>query len=263
MDRRRFLAASGAVGLGFPAAASASHVSQEDARQILEWRTYRLISGSRKNAVSEFYRDVAIPALNRVGVAPVGVFSVRYGQNEPTLYALLSHATWESVLSLPDRLLGDATYVKDGADFLGAPLADPRYMRVESTLFRAFSDMPTVEAPQDLLEQTGRIYEFRIYESHSAAAGQKKIEMFNEGGEIAIFRRTGLRPVFFGETVAGSLMPNLSYMLVFENMAERDAAWARFSADPDWVTLRNDPRYSDTVSNITDIILSPAPFSQV
>ena len=57
-----------------------------------------------------------------------------------------------------------------------------------------------------------RILELRIYESHSTKAGQKKIEMFNEGGEIAIFRKTGLRPVFFGETLIGPLMPNLTYM---------------------------------------------------
>jgi len=38
---------------------------------------------------------------------------------------------------------------------------------------------------------------------------------------IAIFRRAGLQPVFFGETLIGAKMPNLTYMLVFENMAAR------------------------------------------
>ena len=87
--------------------------------------------------------------------------------------------------------------------------------------------------------------------------------MFNEGGEIAIFRKTGLQPVFFGETLFGPALPNLTYMLVFENMARRDASWDRFRTDPDWLTLREVPIYQNTVSNITDIILRPTPFSQV
>src|SRR5438445_645577 len=76
-----------------------------------------------------------------------------------------------------------------------------------------------------------RIMELRTYESHSKKANMKKIEMFNTG-EIAIFRRAGLSPVFFGETMIGSRMPNLTYMIAFENMAAHDKAWAAFSTDP-------------------------------
>ena len=58
-----------------------------------------------------------------------------------------------------------------------------------------------------------RLLNFRVYESHNERAGKKKIEMFNKG-ELALFRRVGLTPVFFGETVVGSAMPNLTYLLV-------------------------------------------------
>ncbi|HID23803.1 MAG TPA: NIPSNAP family protein, partial [Planctomycetaceae bacterium] len=108
-----------------------------------------------------------------------------------------------------------------------------------------------------------RIFELRTYESHSVKAGKKKVEMFNQGGEIAIFQKTGLQPVFFAETIIGPQMPNLTYMLAFDDMAARDAAWNRFIRDPDWEKLKADPQYKDTVSNITDVILRPAPYSQV
>src|SRR5438034_4659897 len=32
----------------------------------------------------------------------------------------------------------------------------------------------------------------------------------------------------------GSKMPNLTYMLVFENMAAREKNWAAFVSDPEW-----------------------------
>ena len=87
--------------------------------------------------------------------------------------------------------------------------------------------------------------------------------MFNEGGEIALFRKTGLTPVFFGETVVGRNLPNLTYMLAFDDMADRDKRWKVFVADPGWKTLSADPAYKDTVSNITDIILRPTAYSQI
>jgi len=87
--------------------------------------------------------------------------------------------------------------------------------------------------------------------------------MFNEGGEIAIFKKTGLQPVFFGETLIGPKLPNLTYMLVFDDMVTRDEKWDTFRRDPEWKKLSANPTYKDTVSNITDIILQPARYSQI
>ena len=87
--------------------------------------------------------------------------------------------------------------------------------------------------------------------------------MFNDAGEIQIFRDTGLRPVFFGETLFGRLMPNLTYMLAFKDMAERDKNWDVFRNSEQWAAIKGLEEYRDTVSNITDIILQPANCSQI
>jgi hypothetical protein len=102
----------------------------------------------------------------------------------------------------------------------------------------------------------------RTYESHSDKAALNKLKMFN-AGEVPIFRRTGLTPVFFGETVIGTKMPSLTYMLTFADMTARDAAWSAFSKDPEWKTLSADPQYKENVSAISDIILRPTPYSQL
>jgi len=86
--------------------------------------------------------------------------------------------------------------------------------------------------------------------------------MFN-AGEVPIFRRTGLTPVFFGETLVGTRMPSLTYMLTFADMAARDSAWSAFAKDPEWKTLSADARYRENVSAISDIILRPTAHSQI
>ncbi len=88
--------------------------------------------------------------------------------------------------------------------------------------------------------------------------------MFHRG-EFAIFERTGLHPVFFGETLLGPRLPSLTYMLTFADMSELQANWAAFAADPAWKKLSTNPRYAyeAIVSNITNLILSPLSCSQI
>jgi hypothetical protein len=88
--------------------------------------------------------------------------------------------------------------------------------------------------------------------------------MFNKG-ELAIFRRVGLTPVCFGESVIGAALPNLTYLLVFPDEAGRQAAWQRFRDDPEWLKLKAIPEYADKeiVSRITNKILTPTAFSEI
>jgi len=255
MKRRQFLTAAGLAGLA--GLGSAAGAAEKGKREYFEFRRYRTHVGSKKNLVGNFLREVGIPAMNRIGIGPVGVFNAKYGPSDPTLYVMLVHKSLESVVNASAQLLDDDKF--RSSDFVNASLSDPGYVRVESSLMVAFKDMPKLEAPQ----KKPRIFELRIYESHSIKAAKKKIEMFNAGGEIAIFKKTGLTPVFFGETIIGPMMPNLTYMLTFDDLADRDKKWGVFAGSPEWRKLRSNPAYKDTVSNITDIILRPTPYSQI
>jgi hypothetical protein len=259
MERRQFLAAGiGTIG-GLQGLTLAAQTNNPGERQYFELRLYHTLVGSKKNLVGDFYRDAGIPAMNRIGMGPVGVFNVMYGPNNPTLYVLMVHKSIESVVNASSLLMEDKEYLEKGASYINAPLSDPAYVRFESSLMAAFTGMPKLEAPA----RKNRIFELRIYESHSRKAAKKKIEMFNEGGEIAIFHKAGLTPVFFGETIIGQKLPNLMYMLAFDDIADRDKRWESFRNEPDWKKLSADPAYKDTVSNITDIILQPMPYSQI
>ena len=260
MQRRDFLAAAGVAAVSPLPTLEA--LGQPASRQYLELRRYHLLPGAKQRAFNTFVGDVMVPAMNRAGVGKVGAFTVMYGENAPSLMLVLAHQSLESVATLRDRLADDAAYASAGKAILEAPLADPPFVRVESTLLRAIEAMPAVEPAAGVAAKTPRIYELRIYESHTDPAALNKLKMFN-AGEVPIFRKTGLTPVFFGEAVVGAQLPNLTYMLTFADMAARDAAWAAFSRDPDWRTLSADPQYRENVSAISDIILRPTAYSQI
>ena len=261
MDRRDFLTATAAI-------AAVSPTRKLDAleslapRQYYELRRYHLVPGPKQRAFTAFVGETAIPAMNRAGVGKVGAFTVVYGENAPSLLLVLVHNSVDTVVSLRDRLASDAEYARAGSAILDAPIGDPPFVRVESSLLRAFDAMPTLEPSAAAGTPTPRIYEMRPDESHSDRAALNKLKMF-DAGEVPIFRRAGLTPVFFGETLIGSGMPSLTYMVTLADMAARDKAWTEFLNDPEWKALSGDAQYRDNVSAISDIILRPTNYSQI
>jgi hypothetical protein len=164
-------------------------------------------------------------------------------------------------VQITNNLDHDTDYQKSGAAYLNAPATEPAYERIESSLLKAFAHMPKMDLPG-----TGaRIFELRQYQSATETAGKKKIEMFNDQGEIDIFKRLGFKPVFFGETLIGPLRPNLTYMVTFDDMAAHDSHWKAFVDDAEWKKISVVPGYADAllVSKITSTMLTPASYSQI
>ena|SRR5438874_683376 len=268
MNRRTFLSVTGGT-LAYAAAAHGNAIGQDAARarEYYELRRYHLRRGPEQQLTDDYLKNAALPAWQRAGAGPIGVFNVSIGPESPTLYVLIVHKTADGYDTLPDRLDGDKEYQAAGSAYLNATAASPAFVRTESSLMRAFSAWPSLQRPFGGVFEgpaRSRIFELRTYESHSERAARKKIEMF-ESAEIAIFRRADLQPVFFGETLVGSQLPNLTYMLVYENMAAHDKQWSAFSSDPEWKKLSTTPGYTDPeiVSNITNVYLRPATYSQI
>ena len=243
-------------------ASPAAETPGKSGREYYELRLYHLRQGPTIKRFDDFYRDVAVPAWNRAGVKTVGVFDVMVGPDAPTKYALLPFASLDAMMAAREKFEADPAVIK--ADFSNVPATDPAYMRKESSLMLAFSGMPKLEAPPHVAEKKPRIFELRTYEAHSRKANKKKVEMFDIG-EIDIFRRTGLKPVFFGETLVGTKLPNLTYMLVFDDMAARDKNWETFRDDPAWKKLSTTPGYTnpEILTNITNVFLKPTAYSQI
>ena len=259
MDRRTFMSAAGAAGMASLAASDVNAQEKKNVRDYFELREYQIDSQAQKDGFATFMQDAAIPALNRLGIDQVGVFAP--ADELGPIFVLLRHTSLESFANLTANLIADAAFGEAGAAFLDAPAENPAYARMDSSLLLAFEGMPKLERPTDV---PGRVFQLRIYESPSVQTGQKKIEMFNVG-EIDIFRKTGLHPVFFGERLVGGKMPNLTYMLSFDSMEEQQANWKTFVNSPEWKEISAKPEYANDkiLCGITNINLKPMDCSQL
>jgi hypothetical protein len=250
---------------GVPVGGASQGSSQTPAPEFYVWRQYILRNGTQPRRLAEFLQTAAIPALNRLGHKPVGAFEVVAGVPGPTLFLLTPVASLDALAALESGLERDEQFLRAGAGYIDAPATDPAYIRQEVSLLSALPKMPRIEVPAATAAKGPRLFELRTYESASEKAHRAKVRMFAELGEIDIFRRVGLTPVFFARTLAGPRMPSLVYMLVHDNMAGRERSWDAFRNDAEWKKLAATPGYSDAdiVSNITTVYLRPTGYSQI
>jgi hypothetical protein len=258
MKRRKFLKAAlttGAATAGLTAVANSPDVA---GKEIYELRTYTMNRGQALATMDTYLSKALIPALNRLGVKKVGVFS-EVGKSEPAkIYMFIPYGSMDAYAKAADALAADKEYLQASADYNKVPVETPVYIRYESQLMLAFAGMPAMKLPPS----SPRIFEIRTYEGYSEDAVRRKIKMFNDH-EFTIFDRVKLNPVFFGETLIGSKLPAITYMLWFKNMEERDQNWKAFLVDPDWMKIVKDPQFANTVSVITKVFLEPMAYSQV
>ncbi|MDZ7690663.1 MAG: NIPSNAP family protein [Balneolaceae bacterium] len=193
-------------------------------------------------------------------------FFIPCGQDtlsDKRIYVLTSYESFDELASLDEKLSDDSQYQEAGASYINAAHDNPTFREIETILLRAFSHAPQLmnsglEAPK-----TERIYELRSYESATEAQNINKVEMFNEGGEVELFDKLNFNAIFYGNVIAGSDMPNLIYMVSFEDMEARDNHWSNFSNAPAWKELSSMEKYQNNVSHIDNYFLRATEYSDL
>lgn len=259
MKRRSFVLSGLAAGAMAPGALA---LPPNSPRAWFELRFFHLRNDFDRPRLDSILKDVYLPATSRLGFGPVGFFNVAVGPDMPTLVGLTSYASLTAMETAQDQLAADSAWNKALEEF--SKPKEPAYARIESRLIRAFASMPSLEIPPQDPGRAARVFELRVYEARNLKASLTKIKMFEEG-EIAIFRKTGLLPVFFGQTVVGTGLPSLTYMLAYDSVEAREENWRKFISHPDWIKLRGMPGYSDAdiVSNIHSWFLRPTNYSPI
>jgi hypothetical protein len=247
------------AAVGIPSRTAAADAGQP---QYYELRVYTTKSEQQQKLVSDYWQNAAVPAYNRMGIPTVGVFTELQDSPTNSIYVLIPFDAPGDFAGVPAKLAADAVYQKAAADFMAVPKSDPAYVRFESSLLVAFDSMKKLAVPPSAAEKKPWIFELRTYQSHNESKGINKVQMFN-AGEVPLMQEVGLSPVFFAQTVVGTGMPNLVYMLSGENREEHRKHFRAFADAPAWKKLSSDPQYKDNVSKIISVFLKRTPASQI
>lgn len=231
-------------------------------RNFYQLKIYQFKTAQQAEQLDGFLERAYLPALHRAGIGNIGVFKPVAGTDDRLLtYVFIPYESYDQFAALDGRLQQDKAYQKAGEAHLLAPYDNPPYDRIETILLTAFAGSPQVQLPVLTSPRSERVYELRSYEGPTEALYRNKVDMFNKGDEIGLFKRLGFNAVFYGEVVAGSRMPNLMYLTTFENKKARDEHWAAFGKDEYWKKLSAMPEYQNNVSRNQQIFLYPTDYS--
>ncbi|WP_411273817.1 NIPSNAP family protein [Daejeonella sp.] len=239
--------------------------AQSKKTPFYEIKVYHFENASQEELIDDYLKNAFLPAMNRKGIQNVGVFKPVNNtlSEDKRIYVLVPFKSTKQFTDMSEQLAKDAMYNENGKAYLDASYNKAPYKRMESIFIKAFSLMPNMEVPALKNELSKRVYELRSYEGPTEKMYTRKVEMFNTGGEISLFKRLGFNAVFYGSVIAGSRMPNLMYMTTFEDMAARDEHWNAFRVDPEWKKLSAMEYYKNTVSKNETILLNPTNYSQI
>ena len=237
--------------------------AQQPAREYYSLTVYHFADARQEALLDQYLGKALLPALHRQGIRYIGVFKPLTNDTaaDKKIFCLVPLPSLTADEMLQSKLAADKKYLQEGKDYITAAWNQQPYLRMEKSYHKAFRLAPKIQLPQLKSPKADHIYEFRSYEGPTEAYYVNKVRMFNEGGEVALFKRLGFNAVFYAETLSGGRMPNLVYMTSFENREERESHWKTFSDDPEWKRLVAMPEYQHNVSKADIILMRAADYS--
>jgi hypothetical protein len=227
MERRRFLESVGALGV-----AGGLQAAGEKKTRFYHLHQFFLNNGTQKARLDE-YLQAGIRAL---GGAPMICLEGVVAPHLPQVAMITGLGSLEELMQMRTMLQENDEYRKAAQEWERGE--EPPFVHYSTSILEAAPYSPEVVSlsPQP---KTPRIFELRVYHSPSHRQLRALHERF-AGAEIKIFHRSGVNPILYTSTFLGPNMPNLTYLIPFDDLAARDKAWAAFGADPEWIKVRKE-----------------------
>ena len=227
---------------------------------IHELRLYRTNPG-RLPALLARFQDHALPLWEKHGVRQAGFFTTLVGASSNDLTYMLE---WQSLAEREQRW--------------EAFMADPAWARVRIESQRggvinanvsnsflvptAFSAVRPGQPATNKGNDRAMIYELRVYRTIPGRLPALLSRFQNH--TLKLWEKHGIRQAGFWTTLVGESNNDLTYLLAWESLAEREQKWNAFATDPDWLKVRAETEADGPINQtVMNAFLSPTAFSSV
>ena len=194
--------------------------------------------------LNEQIADVALPIWKRLGIESIGFWPVLVGPRSPRLTAIVA---WQD-LAQRQNLWDQFAETREWQEALTAHAVNP-LLKSASTILRPIPSSPIARHDNQPSRLAGGVFELRIMSVDDDRTLPQLAQWFADGGQ-AHMAKHGMFVVGIWETYIGT-RPQVSYMLIFDNLAHRERAWSAFYTDPEWPALQ-EGLYPNGVSLIGD-----------
>jgi hypothetical protein len=106
------------------------------------------------------------------------------------------------------------------------------------------------------------LYELRVY--HCMPGRLPDLNRRFESVTLKMWEKHGIRQVGFWTTLVGPSNQDLTYLLEWQDMAERERVFTGFMNDPEWHKARAETeKNGPIVASITNTFLAPTAYSKL
>ncbi len=248
MNRRAFAGTLGGAGFG-----------QNTPARYFAADRFLLRNGSQLPRLHHYLSRHLLPAIEGVRAARALVLEAIAAPHMPELMVIQPLASLDQLHSLQDTVRTAA--LESAFDDLDSH-ADGPFEQLDASLLEAAPYSPAVDFGS--LAPWPGVVERRVYHSPSWRSLAALHDRF-AGPEIAIFHRCGIHPFFYASTRMGAGLPNLTYLIPFENLAAREQAWTAFANDEEWKSVREESvrAYGQVNARMSISLYKPAPYCRV
>jgi len=209
---------------------------------------YFMEQGTQPARIHEFFSKALLPAMGRIHKGPRIFLEAVMAPHMPQVAAIFGVESPEQVWSISKALFADKEFSRA---FDQWETGDAPFVSSSASLLEATDYSPEIATPEKP-PAAPRVFELRIYHSPTARQNKALHQRFSTA-EIKIFHRVGINPILYTTTVFGASRPNLTYLIPFDTLADREKAWAAFSADEEWVRVRKESiDRSGQISSVTN-----------
>jgi hypothetical protein len=231
MNRRSFVQSVAGAGL-LSQPAVAQPFAARTGLYCLDYFYYR--QGDQAGRLLQFLSS-QVPLWTKHSRA-FGVFTAVMAPHAQTTLVLSGFSKPEQMVAAENRMEADSALQKARQELERG--TEPAFDSRQRVLLRTADFSPEI-VPLAGKPQRPRYFEIRVYHSPT----ERQLRLVHErfaGPEIQIFHRSGIHPILYGDTFAGPDMPNLTYIIPFNSLGDRERAWDTFGADPEWLKVREE-----------------------
>jgi NIPSNAP len=249
----------GGMGAAMAAAGAASPNSKRTGFYVIE--NFFLKNGTQVPRIHEYLSKGAIPSIQKIHNGPIIALEALVAAHMPQVSLILGFASLEELWNVHGKVIANDEWQTQYRAWEDGPEAP--YESRANVLLQATEYSPEIEISREP-RKTPRVFELRVYHAPTGRQLTALHERF-AGSEIKIFHRSGIQPLFYSSTIFGTAIPNLTYLIPFDSLAEREKAWAAFGGDPEWSKVRADSiaKHGQISSIIQMSLFKATPYSPV
>jgi NIPSNAP len=249
----------GGVGAVMPAAGAERANARRTSFYVVE--SFYLKNGTQLPRIHDFLSKTAIPSVRKMHDGPIIALEALVAAHMPQVALITGFTSLEQLWNVHGQMISNKDLLAGYHAWEDGP--EPPFESQTNILLQAAEYSPEIVAKSEE-RKTPRVFELRVYHSPTASQLMALHERF-AGPEIKIFHRSGVHPLFYSSTVFGPAVPNLTYLIPFDSLANREKAWAAFGADPEWVKVRAESiaKHGQISSTIQISLYKATPYSPV